>query len=118
MGGGGGVSIWRLLAGVRLRRREGGVGPAAASLPPPKARPALAGVRPKPENDRKSPGVGPFCPSAALLVGVNSSETPAPAAAAPCCSRGAANGVGNAMLARQTALGQLSDNTRSPRRQQ
>lgn len=75
MGGGGGVSICRLLAGVRLRRREDGVGPAATVLPPPNARPALAGVRPRPEKDLKSPGVGPFWPSAALLVGVKSRET-------------------------------------------
>ena len=91
MGGGGGVSIWRLLAGVKLRRREGGVGPAAASLPPPKALPPLAGVRPRPEKERKSPGVPPFWPSA-LVVGVKSRDTPA----VP-CSRGAVAGVGNAM---------------------
>ncbi len=90
MGGGGGVSIWRLLAGVRLRRREGGVGPAAPPGPP-KARPALAGVRPSPEKERKSAGVVPFCPSAVLLSGVKSRETP--------CSRGAVDGVGNAILA-------------------
>jgi hypothetical protein len=93
MGGGGGVSIWRLLAGVKLRRREGGVGPAAASLPPPKALPPLAGVRPRPEKERKSPGVPPFWPSA-LVVGVKSRDTPAVA-----CSRGAVTGVGNAMTA-------------------
>ena len=78
MGGGGGVSICRLLAGVRLRRRDEGVGPDAVAPPAPNVRPALAGVRPRPENDLKSLGVAPFCPSAVLLVGVNSSDTPPP----------------------------------------
>lgn len=95
MGGGGGVSICRLLAGVRLRRREGGVGPAPPPTPPPKPRPADAGVRPRPENDRNSPGVAPFWPSAALGTGVKSRETP------PGASRGAAVGVGNAMVWRR-----------------
>ena len=55
-GGGGGVSIWRLLAGVRLRRREDGVGCPPAAAARPKPCPALAGVRPpRPEKERKSP---------------------------------------------------------------
>lgn len=73
------MSIWRLLAGVRLRRRDEGVGWAPAPSRPPKARPALAGVRPRPEKVRKSPGAGPFCPSVALVVGVKSRLTPSPA---------------------------------------
>ncbi len=79
MGGGGGVSICRLLAGVRLRRRDEGVGWAPEASRPPKARPVLAGVRPRPENVRKSPGAGPFCPSVAFVVGVKSRLTPSPA---------------------------------------
>ena len=71
MGGGGGVATSLLLAGVRLRRRDDGVGPCAAV---PNALPPLAGVCPSPENDLKLPGVLVF-PSFLLVCGVKSKET-------------------------------------------